>query len=154
MNMGCVHAWRNGKGYSLQYIGKLPGRAEQIELGLLPRIVRIQVGEPLIIFFQVRGLQVFQAAATLVKLRLQDPHILLRKLKFEARHFSAQIGLTDLPGLAANVQRKLIALVFQNEVRSVKVRSRERDCRGSARRKDRNSNLHAKNDVIPLEFVE
>src|ERR1019366_2855531 len=109
---------------------------------------------PLIVFCQVRGLQVFQAAAALVKLRLQDPHIFLRKLKLEARHFPAQIGLTDLPGLAANVQRELVALVLQKEFRGVKARSRERNRRRSARRKDRDSNLKAQNNVILLEIID
>ena len=96
---------------------------------LLPRIVCVQVGEPFVVFLEVRGLQVFQAAASLIELRLQNAHIFLRKLQFQPRHFPAQVRLVDLPGFPANVQRKFAAFFLQREFAAFRVRSRECDRR-------------------------
>ncbi len=78
----------------MQHLRQLPGCVQQIQLRLLPRIVGVQKSQPLVIFLDVRGLQVFQAAASLVKLRLQDAHILLCELQLQPRHFPAQFRLS------------------------------------------------------------
>ncbi len=131
-----------------------PVVSQQIELRLLPRIVGIQIGKPLIVFLQMRSLQVFQAAASLVELRLQNLHIFLRELQFEARHFPAQVRFTNQPGLAADVERKFAALFLQSKVCGVRSECANATADEVREAKIGMLDLQAKNDVIPLEFVE
>src|SRR5258706_14579756 len=116
----------------LQHLCYLPRRTKQFKLRLLARIVRVEEREPFIIFVEVRRFQVFQGAASLIELHLQNAQTFLRELQLEACHISRKIGFAYLSRLAANFERKLTTFFRELQFCGTQVGSRECDCRRCA----------------------
>src|ERR1700730_13351575 len=57
--------------FLLEGLRQLPRGAQQIKLGLLMRVLRIEKGKPLLIFIELRAFQIANTGASLLKLRLQ-----------------------------------------------------------------------------------
>src|ERR1700730_11075547 len=138
----------------LEHFCYLPGRAKQLKLRLLPRIVGIEEDQPLIVFIEVCRFQISQAAAALIELHLQNVQIFLGELQFEARHVSRKIGFAHLPRHAPDIERKLAAFFREQQLSGAQIGSRKCDCGRGAGGKNWDANFQTKYDIVTLKFLE
>jgi len=96
----------------------LPRGGEELQLRLLPRIVASKKAIHLSFSSDVRGLQVFQAAAPLVELRLQT-----RTFSCASSNPAAPLLQQAPPpapsGLAADIQESSLRFLLQGQSRGV-----------------------------------
>src|ERR1700676_2332947 len=81
---------------------KLAGGLQQVKLRLLALEIRIEVGHPLVTFFETGFFDLAHVDSAFGELRLEYGDVLLRELQLETSYFLGGVALAQAPGFHAD----------------------------------------------------
>src|ERR1700730_1310837 len=133
---------------------KLPGGLQQVELRLLALEIRIEVGHPLITFFETGFFDLTHVDSAFGELRLENGDILLRQLQLEASYFLGGIALAPTARFHADRGAHFRFLVGELCFGNFQIHLSERDIGFCLRAENGHIDLNASVEIVALKSLE